>query len=60
MTYQNISRDNDSLRIDIPKDDVPSQIRRVEGVRYVLLTDPTYLDLDPVRKLVNEVWKKGK
>lgn len=60
MTYQNISRDNDSLRIDIPKDDVPSQIRRVEGVRYVLLTDPAYLDLDPVRKLVNEVWKKGK
>lgn len=60
MAYQSIARDNDSLRIDIPKDNVPPHIRRVEGVRYVLLTDPAYLDLDPVRKLVNEVWKKKK
>lgn len=60
IAYQRISRDNDSLRIDIPKDDVPPQVRRVEGVRYVLLTDPLYLDLEPVRNLVNEVWKKRK
>ena len=58
--YQSISRDNDSLRIDIPKDDVPPQVRRVEGVKYVLLTDPAYLDLAPVQKLVGEVWKKKK
>jgi iron(III) transport system substrate-binding protein len=58
MAYQSISRDNDSLRTDIPKDDVPPHIRRVDGVRYVLLTDRAYLDLDPVRALVNEVWKK--
>jgi iron(III) transport system substrate-binding protein len=60
IAYQTVSRDNDSLRIDIPKEDVPSQVRRVEGVKYVLLTDPAYLDLDSVRSLVNEVWKKKK
>jgi iron(III) transport system substrate-binding protein len=60
IAYQTISRDNDSLRIDIPKDTVPPQVRRLEGVQYMLLTDPPYLNLEPVRQLVNEVWKKRK
>jgi ABC-type Fe3+ transport system substrate-binding protein len=58
--YQKISRDNDSLRIDIPKDDVPPHIQRLAGVNYALLTDPVYLDWEPVFKLVNEVWKNRK
>lgn len=59
IVYQKLS-DSDSLRVDIPKEDVRPHIRREAGVKYALLTDPAYLDLAPVRKLVNEAWKKGK
>lgn len=60
IAYQKIEGHNDSLRIDIPKDDVPLHIRRQKGVKYTLLTDPAYLDLEPVRKLVDEVWRSRK
>jgi hypothetical protein len=35
ILYQKIWEKADSLRIDIPKDDVPSYSRRVEGVRSI-------------------------
>ncbi len=47
---------NDSLRIDIPKDDVASHARRVEGVKYLLLDD--HIDAAPITKFVNEVWQR--
>src|SRR5262245_8917766 len=46
----------DSLRIDIPKDDVASHARRVDGAKYLLLDDQ--IDTAPITKLVNEVWKR--
>ena len=49
-----------SLRIDIPKDDVPEHARIVPGAKYALLDDPAYSDLDTVRRFVAEVWKKRK
>jgi iron(III) transport system substrate-binding protein len=60
IAYQKIEGHNDSLRIDIPKDDVPSHIRRERGAKYTFLTDPAYLDLEPVKKLVDEVWRGRK
>jgi iron(III) transport system substrate-binding protein len=47
-----------SLRIDIPKDDVPEHARIVPGAKYALLDDPAYSDLETVRRFVGEVWKK--
>lgn len=47
-----------SLRIDIPKDDVPEHARIVPGANYALLDDPGYSDLETVRRFVAEVWKK--
>ena len=44
----------DSLRIDIPKDDVPPSHRRVEGVRYINLEDPSRRDMRPIYKLIGE------
>ena len=46
----------DSLRIDIPKDDVPPGIRRSEGVKYVIADTPDRLDLTPILKVVKEAW----
>lgn len=49
-----------SLRVDIPKDDVPEHARIVPGAKYALLDDPAYSDLESVRRFVGEVWKKRK
>ena len=48
----------DSLRIDIPKDEVPPGIRRSEGVKYVIADTPDRLDLKPILKVVNEAWRR--
>lgn len=58
MAYQTKQGGRDSLRIDIPKDDVRKISRRVKGVKYSVLVEPKYMDLEPIRKLVKEVWKK--
>jgi ABC-type Fe3+ transport system substrate-binding protein len=56
---QKISRgENNSLRIDIPKDDVLPHLRLVEGAEYLLEVGPGYKNMDPVLQIVNEVWKK--
>jgi len=48
------SRPN-SLRIDIPKDDVPPEHQRAEGKFYFDGDDPRYSDRRPVDKLLNEI-----
>lgn len=44
----------DSLRIDIPKDDVPPLDRRQPGVNYLDLDVGERLDMAPIIKVVNE------
>jgi iron(III) transport system substrate-binding protein len=44
----------DSLRIDIPKDDVPVEDRRVEGVNYLDLDVPGRLDMKPIVAVIEE------
>jgi iron(III) transport system substrate-binding protein len=46
-----------SLREDIPKDEMPVWRQRVKGARYVRLWGPDVWDRDAVRKLVGEVLK---
>ena len=49
-----------SLRIDIPKNEVAEHLRITPGLKYVLTDDPAYADLEPVRKFIGEVWKPSK
>ncbi|HEX9879520.1 MAG TPA: extracellular solute-binding protein [Candidatus Binatia bacterium] len=56
--YQKYGYDKDSLRIDIPKDDVPPRVRRLSGGEYLVLAGPGFKDMDSITKLVKEVWKK--
>lgn len=49
----------DSLRIDIPKDDVPMLVRRVEGVKYLDASNPEWLDMKPILKVMNEALKSA-
>jgi len=58
MVFQTLEAGKNSLRVDIPKDDVPERARILPGVKYALLDDPAYADLETVRRFVAEVWKK--
>jgi len=60
MEFQRVIDGTDSLRIDIPKDNVASFARRLEGVKYVDTGNPKWSDMGPILKLVNEVVKKKK
>ena len=44
----------DSLRIDIPKDDVPYESRRLPGVKYLDTGRPEWIDMKPIIKVVSE------
>ena len=50
----------DSLRIDIPKDDVPVDSRRVEGIKYIVTDRAEWMDMKPIRDFINEVKAKDK
>ncbi len=51
----------ESHRNDIPKDDVPSDVRRKPGEKYMDLdSHPEWSDMEPVRKLLNDTVKEAK
>jgi iron(III) transport system substrate-binding protein len=59
IAYQKLVQGGrNSLRIDIPKDDVPSHSRIKPGAKYTLIDDIGYSDLDSLQRFVTEVWKK--
>jgi iron(III) transport system substrate-binding protein len=58
--YQKIFKEPDSLRLDVPKEDVPSDSRRTSGVKYIEIDRADRMDMEPIFKIVDEVWKKGK
>jgi len=58
MVYQKVNQDKNSLRIDIPKDDVLPHVRREKGVEYQILAGPGLKELGPVLAVIREVWKK--
>ncbi|HEX7230919.1 MAG TPA: hypothetical protein VF452_11040, partial [Candidatus Binatia bacterium] len=47
----------DSLRIDIPKDDVPVLQRRFDNVRYLDTSRPEWQDMKPILEVMNEALK---
>jgi len=47
----------DSLRTDIPKDDVPYLHRRVEGIKYLDTSKPGWQEMKPVLEIMNEALK---
>ena len=49
-----------SLRIDIPKDDVPFQSRRLDGVRYLDTGRPEWIEMKPILDVVNEALKAAR
>jgi hypothetical protein len=50
----------DSLRIDIPKNDVHPMMRRKEGVKYLEMWNPNWMNMKPVEDLVNQALSEAK
>lgn len=46
----------DSFRIDIPKDEIPPEFRRKDGVKYLDVDDVEYIDPKPVRDFYGRLW----
>ena len=50
----------ESLRSDVPKDMVRSEVRRVDGVKYLLVDKPEYIDMTPVYDIVEKALVQAK
>jgi|SRR5262245_3040873 len=50
----------DSFRIDIPKDDIPVEFRRQDGVKYFDVDSVEYIDAKPVRDFYGKHWATRK
>lgn len=50
----------DSLRLDIPKEDVPLMSRRRTGGRYLNTSRPEWIDVTPIRNLIRESMAKAR
>lgn len=48
------TNDEESMRVDISKEMVRSDIRRIEGVKYILAERPEFMDMAPIYGLVNK------
>lgn len=57
MVIQKREPMQNSLRDDIPKEDLPPWLRRQRGVKYIRLWGPEVWDRTPIRTLVTEVVK---
>jgi iron(III) transport system substrate-binding protein len=54
IVYQDSHGDRDSLRVDIPKDNVPAGQRRIAGRKYFFVEGPEYMDVKPAVKIIDE------
>jgi hypothetical protein len=50
----------DSLRTDIPKGDVHPLVRRKEGVKYLEMWNPNWMNMKPVEELVTQALNEAK
>ena len=51
---------HDSLRIDISKDDVNPMMRRRDGVNYIIMWNPEWMNMKPVTALVRQALDQKK
>ena len=50
----------ESLRTDIPKDMVRDDVRRVDGIQYILVDKPEYMNMAPIQAIVAKALAEGK
>jgi len=60
MAVQKEGETNDSLRVDIPKNEVRAMVRRKDGAKYRVTWKAEWMDAEPMQKVVNEALAKRK
>jgi iron(III) transport system substrate-binding protein len=50
----------ESLRTDVAKDMVRSEVRRIDGVKYTLVDKPEYIDMTPIYDIVEKALAQAK
>ncbi|MGH7772037.1 MAG: ABC transporter substrate-binding protein [Candidatus Binatia bacterium] len=58
MAFQRVANTpinaEESMRIDIPKDVIPPEDRRVDGVKYLLADRPEFIDMKPIYEVLDK------
>ncbi|HEY7168617.1 MAG TPA: hypothetical protein VIB79_28935 [Candidatus Binatia bacterium] len=44
----------ESMRTDIPKDMIPAEVRRIDGVKYFLSDEPEFMDMVPIYDVLDK------
>ncbi len=60
IAYQRVSKDADSRRIDIPKDMVSADVRRVDGVTFMVPEKAEWMDMEPIYSFVKKAMRAKK
>ncbi len=50
----------ESMRTDIPKDVVRSEVRRIDGVKYLLADKPEFMEMAPILEIVAKAQAQSK
>jgi hypothetical protein len=48
------------MRIDIPKDTVRKEVRRVDGVKYLLADKPEFMEMKPIYEVLDRALAEKK
>jgi iron(III) transport system substrate-binding protein len=44
----------ESMRVDVPKDMIPADVRRIEGVKYILADSPEFMNMAPIYEVLDK------
>jgi ABC-type Fe3+ transport system substrate-binding protein len=62
--YQKVSNTpintEESMRVDIPKDIIPAEDRRVDGVKYLLFDRPEFMEMKPIYDVLDRALSEKK
>ena len=50
----------ESMRVDIPKDKVPADVRRIDGVKYFLADRPEFMNMAPIYEVLDKALAQSK
>ena len=50
----------ESMRTDIPKDMIPAEDRRLEGVKYMLFDRPEFMEMKPIYDILDRALAENK
>jgi spermidine/putrescine-binding protein len=59
-TANTLFNSEESMRIDIPKDMISAELRRIDGVKYFLADKPEFMDMAPIYEVVDKALAQSK